>query len=48
MNKPESSNDSTSSRRFKKNKSAWKILCEEKNHLRTLKTAKKQIVKVSS
>lgn len=47
-NKSESSNDSTPSRRFKKNKSAWKILCEEKNYLKSLKTAKKHIVKVSS
>jgi hypothetical protein len=46
--KSESPNDSTPSRRFKKNKSAWKILCEEKNHLSSLKMAKKHIVKVSS
>jgi len=46
--KSESSNNPTLTRRFKKNKSAWKILCEEKNHLRSLKTAKKHIVKVSS
>jgi hypothetical protein len=35
-------------RRFKKNKSSWKVFREEKNYLKTMKDVKQHIAKVGA